>query len=100
MYHMKELPTRLFYDESDGEILSIEYGYRGAVNDRKEAEVVRVLDIPNSTFNPMKQRIVRVENGKAIFEDLPIVETDEQKRIRELEDALLLAADNELGGIL
>ena len=28
------------------------------------------------------------------------VETEEQRRIRELEDALLLQADNELGGIL
>lgn len=65
---------------------------------------VKIIRVSNRLTYHMAQLIrivgVNVETRQAILEELPVVESEEQRRIRELEDELLLQADAELGGIL
>lgn len=57
-------------------------------------------------FGELNEKIVKcvnVETKELILEDIPHIETEEEKLLREkteLENQLLLQADNNLGGIL
>lgn len=68
---------------------------------RLKEEKVEWIDLEYGSIDYKKQRLVAVdiETKEPILETI-ITETEEEKRIRELEDALLLATENEIGGIL
>ena len=95
---MTKVGTRVFYDESDGRIVSTIHRLEGGI---PRAEIVRLayLDIPYEEFDPLKYDITHIENGRPVLISTQY-ETDEQRQIRELEDALLLQAEAESGGIL
>lgn len=94
-----QVGNRVFYDQ-DGEILYLTGERSGDVLPNKEVSNINFIDLEYGALNNKRLVKVDLETKQPIFEDLPIFETDEQKRIRELEDQLLLQIDNELGGIL
>ena len=95
-----QVGTRVIYEVESKNIVSVLHRMDGEVSERSN-EQLAYIDIPYDNFNPVTHFIEGVdENGDAIIKPLPIQETEEQRRIRELEDALLLQTDNELGGIL
>ena len=94
------LGTRLFYNQN-GEILCTfseiqEGGYR------LNADQVFCIDLPFGYADWSMNIIshVDVTTGTPVLMPKPPRMTEEQRRIRELEDALLLQADAEVGGIL
>lgn len=95
---MTKAGTRVFYDEPDGRILATLHRIDGGLPRTPIAQLA-YLDMEYDEFNPLTHDIERVENG------IPIListyqESEEEKRIRELEDLLLLQLEDELGGIL
>ena len=96
-----QVGNRIICDQ-DGEIIFQTGEMQGDVLARKEITELHVVDLEFGVINPLTHRIVGidVETKRPILETVEIVESEEQKRIRELEDALLLAADAETGGIL
>lgn len=74
---------------------------RGDVLERKEIKKLSSIDLEYGAIDFKKHKIVSVhiETQEPVLEEIN-TETDEQKRIRELEDILLLQTDKEIGGIL
>ena len=96
-----QLGNRVIYDQ-DGEVITQLNELSGHVVARKAITTLNYIDIEYGSINYMTHRIVGIntETLEPILEELPDYETEEQKLIRELEDALLLATDAETGGIL
>lgn len=99
---MNKVGARIFYDPRDGDILITLGEMMGDVLPRQPMTDVKVVDLEYGSFDFTTHRIVGIdiETKQPIIEKIKIEETDEQRRIRELEDALLLQADIENGGIL
>ena len=96
-----QIGNRIIFDQ-DGEVVYQTGEMRGDVLPRKEITELHFVDLEFGSINFETHRIIGidVETKQPILEAVKIVETEEQKRIRELEDALLLVADAETGGIL
>ena len=96
-----EVGWRIIFDQ-DGEIIHLEGEYAGNMLPRKELTRISYIDLEYGAVNLSKCDIIGVDitTNKPILRERPSQETEEQKRIRELEDALLLQAENDLGGIL
>ncbi|MEC1177609.1 hypothetical protein P9B03_03860 [Metasolibacillus meyeri] len=92
--------TRIIYD-ADGQIIEVYGDMEGGVSERPQWGQLDYIDIDFGQINLMTHRVVGVntESRTPILEEIDN-ETEEEKRIRELEDTLLLATDNEIGGIL
>ena len=88
--------------DQDGEIIYIIHEMAGDVLPHKEITSLHHLDLEYGAIDFSKHQIVGVdiETMKPILEEIPVPENEEQRKIRELEDALLLQADNDIGGIL
>jgi len=99
---MNQVGARIFYDPRNGEILITLAEMMGDVLPRQPIADVKVMDLEYGSFDFTTHRIVGIDinTKQPIIEKLEIEETDEQRHIRELEDALLLQADTENGGIL
>ena len=87
------------YHNQHGRILFIAGEINEADTPRDENEIVSFIDVEYGSIDYYKTMIVGVDVEKKTVILEPI-ETEEQRRIRELEDALLLQAENEVGGIL
>lgn len=96
---MGKVGARILHDE-DGEIIAVLSQFESdSATERKIITSIGYVDVP---FGFTDNKILKgydVENNQLIYEEINI-ETEEQRRIRELEDALLLQADLENGGIL
>lgn len=95
------LGSRIIYDQ-DGQILYQIGEMQGDVLPRKEITSLHYVDLEYGEIDFTTHRIVSIDpvTKHPILEELPKLESPEQQRIKELEDALLLSADNEIGGIL
>jgi len=92
--------TRVIYGSESKNIVIVLHRMEGDVLERSN-EPLEYIDIPFDYFDPSTHFIDGIdENGSAIITILPNNETEEQQRIRKLEDALLLQADLENGGLL
>ncbi len=92
--------TRIIYEENSKNIVTVLHRIDGDVLERSNEPLV-YIDIPFDEFDPITHLIKGIDSeGKAIIEAIPIQETEEERRIRELEDTLLIQTDNEIGGIL
>lgn len=96
---MLQVGNRVYYNPSSKNILFIAGEIHNAESQRDPDEVVEFIDIPFGSIDYTKNMIVGVdtENKKVILQP---IENEQEKQIRELEDALLLATENEVGGIL
>ena len=92
------LGMRVYYDVLTNNIVSILSEVDGLNNVRNKEEI-SYIDVPYG-FDFTKSTITGVDHASktVLIESIP--ETEEQKQIRELEDALLLQAEKEVGGIL
>ena len=93
-----QVGNRIYYNAT-GTIICIAGEIKNAEVQRDPEETVKFIDIDYGSIDYTKNMIVGVdtENKTPILQP---IENEEQKRIRELEDALLLATENEIGGIL
>ncbi|WP_342558769.1 hypothetical protein [Metasolibacillus sp. FSL K6-0083] len=93
--------NRVIFNQ-DGKIIYETGEMFGHVLPHEEITRLYHVDLEYGTIDYSKYRIVAidVETMEPIIEKLPVNETEDQKRIRELEDILLLSIDAELGGIL
>lgn len=96
-----QVGNRIIYNQ-DGEIMTQLGEMQGDVLLRKEITKLHYIDLEYASINHQTHRIIGidVETQQPILETIEVIETEDQKRIRDLEDALLLAADAEMGGIL
>lgn len=94
-----EVGNRVFFDQ-DGDLVFLTGERSGDVLPDKEITKLDFVDLEYGALKNKKLLYVDVVTKTPIFEDIPIFETEEQRRIRELEDALLMQTDNEIGGIL
>ncbi len=94
-----QVGNRIYYNASTGNILFIAGEIHNSDAQRDPDEVVEFIDIDYGSIDYTKNMIVGVdtENKKIILQP---IENEQEKQIRELEDALLLATENEVGGIL
>lgn len=97
---VNEIGNRILFDAVTGEILHQTGEMVGDVSNRLPIQNLSYMDLPFG-FTDYTKNIIKsidVESGIPVLESLP--ETKEQRKIRELEDALLIQAENENGGIL
>ncbi|ATP40691.1 hypothetical protein CSE16_11885 [Solibacillus sp. R5-41] len=92
---------RFIFDQ-DGNIIHTEGECSGDVLSRKELTSIDYIDLEYGEIDLTKWDVVGIDTVtlKPILVEKPIYETEEQRRIRELEDELLLQTENEFGGIL
>lgn len=98
---MMRIGNRVFYDQ-DGVIICQTGEMRGDVLPRNEITQVNYIDLDYGQVDFNTHRIVVVDTAsrQPILEEIEQYISPEQQRIQELENELLLQADNELGGIL
>lgn len=97
---MTENGNRIIYDATTGRIEHQTLDSRGTAPHAEITELI-YLDLPYGYIDYRKSYIesIDLETGLPIVKDFEL--TDEQKRIKELEeDVELLKADEENGGIL
>lgn len=92
--------NRVIFDQS-GKILFQTGESSGNVLPHSEITELHHMEIPYGSIDYGQFRItgIDIENMQPVLEST-VNETEDQKRIRELEDALLMQAENEIGGIL
>ncbi|WP_405155623.1 hypothetical protein [Paenibacillus sp. FSL K6-0108] len=93
--------TRIIYDQ-DGEIIYRAGEIQGDVLPRKEITELHYIDLEYGAIDYHTHRIVSIDPAtkQPVLEELPIVETPEQQKIKELEEQILLLANENTGGIL
>lgn len=93
--------NRVIFDPVTGKIVFQTGEAEGDINPHEEWNALEYIDVPYGSIDYSKSYIDRIdEEGNPVIISYNISETEEQHRIRELEDALLLQTDLENGGIL
>lgn len=97
--HYMPVGNRVYYNKASRNILFIAGEIHNADIQRDPNEIVEFIDIDYGSIDYTKNMIVGIdtENKKVILQP---IENEQEKQIQELEDALLLATENEVGGIL
>ncbi|HEB4999928.1 TPA: hypothetical protein R0E49_000436 [Clostridioides difficile] len=95
-----EIGRRIIFDQ-DGEIIAIYGEMEGDVIPRKAISKIDYIDIPYKSIadNCYIEKIDTV-NNVPIVKELKRELTEEQKRIQELENQILLNENEKVGGIL
>ncbi|MBY2605494.1 hypothetical protein KWU03_20420, partial [Clostridioides difficile] len=59
-------------------------------------------DVPYGSIDYTRNRIIgiNIETKQPILEEIPVYITDEEKRIQELENQILIAENEKVGGLL
>ncbi|HFQ8798963.1 TPA: hypothetical protein ACHTEK_003712, partial [Clostridioides difficile] len=67
-----------------------------------EITELHFVDIPYRSVDYTKSRIVgiNIETKEPILEEIPVFVSEEEKRIQELENQLLLNENEKVGGLL
>ncbi|MDW0089090.1 hypothetical protein RHK27_03325 [Clostridioides difficile] len=101
MNNYTEIGRRIFFDE-DGEIIFYEGQSRGNVPKRKNIKKIEYIDLTYDYIDYEKYRIIgiNIETKEPILEKIPIFVTEEEKRIQELENQILLNENEKVGGLL
>lgn len=99
--YMNEVGNRIVFDQ-DGEILYQTGEMAGDVLPRKEIIELDFIDLEYGQIDYTKHRVIGVDinTKQPILEDIVIPKTEEQQRIEELENQILLMVDSIEGGIL
>ncbi|OAB34268.1 hypothetical protein PMSD_14975 [Paenibacillus macquariensis subsp. defensor] len=96
-----QVGNRIIFD-NDGEIVYQTGEMQGDVLQRKEITELNFIDLKYGAINVQTHRIIGVDTmtKQPILEEKPQILTPEQQQVKDLENALLLSADAEVGGIL
>ncbi len=94
-----EVGRRIFFNE-EGEIIFYEGQSKGNVPERKNIKKIEYIDLPYDYIDYEKYRIIgmNIETKEPILEEIKVELTEEEKRIKELENQLLLSVNQEIGG--
>ncbi|HBF6807837.1 TPA: hypothetical protein ACSREK_000605 [Clostridioides difficile] len=93
--------NRIICDQT-GKILLQTGEATGDILEHDEITELHFVDIPYGSVDYTKSRIVgiNIETKEPILEEIPVFISDEEKRIQELENQLLIAENEKVGGIL
>jgi len=96
-----EYGARVFCNEN-GELLAIVGEMSGNLLPRPKIDSIYCVDVPYNSINWTRHHIkgVNIETMEVILGENNIPMSPEQEKILEIENALLLATENEVGGIL
>ncbi|MDN9884319.1 hypothetical protein KLM16_08675 [Clostridioides difficile] len=97
-----ERGNRIICDQT-GKILLQTGEATGDILEHDEITELHFVDIPYGSIDYTRNRIIgiNIETKEPILEEIPTFISDEEKRIQELENQILLIAENEkVGGIL
>ncbi|WP_089153541.1 hypothetical protein [Paenibacillus tuaregi] len=96
-----QIGNRIFYDQK-GEIIYQTGEMQGDVLPRKEITELNYVDLEYGAIDLTKQRIVSIDpvTKRPVLEAIETPPTPEQQQIKNLEDQLLILADQSTGGIL
>ncbi|HBG5075040.1 TPA: hypothetical protein KQF75_003825 [Clostridioides difficile] len=93
--------NRIICDQT-GKILLQTGEATGDVLEHDEITELHCIDVPYGSIDYIKNRIVgiNIETKEPILEEIPIFVTEEEKRIQELENQILIAENEKVGGLL
>ncbi len=93
--------NRIIYDQT-GKILLQTGEATGDVLGHNEITELNWIDIDYGSVDYTKNRItgINIETKEPILEEIPIYVSEEEKRIQELENQILIAENEKVGGIL
>ncbi|HEK8688689.1 TPA: hypothetical protein STS56_003717 [Clostridioides difficile] len=93
--------NRIICDQT-GKILLQTGEATGDILEHDEITELHFVDISYGSVDYTKSRIVgiNIETKEPILEEMPVYLTEEEKRIQELENQLLIAENEKVGGIL
>ncbi|HGM3945572.1 TPA: hypothetical protein ACKOT4_004047, partial [Clostridioides difficile] len=91
--------NRIICDQT-GKILLQTGEATGDVLEHDEITELHFVDIPYGSVDYTKSRIVgiNIETKEPILEEIPVFVSEEEKRIQELENQLLLNENEKVGG--
>ncbi|MDN9859213.1 hypothetical protein KLM65_14740 [Clostridioides difficile] len=93
--------NRIIYDQT-GKILLQTGEATGDVLEHDTITELHCIDIEYGSIDYIQNRIVgiNIETKEPILEEIPVYVSEEEKRIQELENQLLLNENEKVGGIL
>ncbi|EGT2205233.1 hypothetical protein [Clostridioides difficile] len=93
--------NRIIYDQT-GKILLQTGEATGDVLEHNEIIELNWIDIDYGSVDYTKNRItgINIETKQPILEEIPIYMSEEEKRIQELENQILIAENEKVGGLL
>ncbi|MDV9236501.1 hypothetical protein RZ870_018795 [Clostridioides difficile] len=96
-----ERGNRIIYDQT-GKILLQTGEATGDVLEHDEITELHCIDIEYGSIDYNKNRIIgiNIETKEPILEEIPVFISEEEKRIQELENQILLNENEKVGGIL
>lgn len=96
-----EIGATIIFDQ-DGEIVKYIGEMQGDAISRKPIEKLDFINIDYGSIDFNKYRLVGVntETKQPIVEEIPVYLTEEEKRIQELENQVLLNENEKVGGLL
>ncbi|EGT3824624.1 TPA: hypothetical protein KPB81_003681 [Clostridioides difficile] len=93
--------NRIIYDQT-GKILLQTGEATGDILEHDIITQLHCVDVPYGSIDYTRNRIIgiNIETKEPILEEIPTFISDEEKRIQELENQLLIAENEKVGGIL
>ncbi len=93
--------NRIIYDQK-GKILLETGEATGDILEHDEITELHCIDVKYGSIDYTKNRIIgiNIETKQPVLEEIPIYVSDEEKRIQELENQILIAENEKVGGIL
>ncbi len=93
--------NRIIYDQT-GKMLLQTGEATGDVLEYDTITELHCIDIPYGSIDYTKNRIIgiNIETKEPILEEIPVFISEEEKRIQELENQILLNENKKVGGIL
>ena len=93
--------NRIIYDQT-GKILLQTGEATGDILQHDTITELHSIDVEYGSIDYTKNRIIgiNIETKEPILEEIPIFVTEEEKRIQELENQLLIAENEKVGGLL
>ncbi|EGT3846731.1 TPA: hypothetical protein ACGRRO_002562 [Clostridioides difficile] len=86
----------------EGKILLQTGEATGDLLEHDEITELHCIDVPYGSIDYTRNRIIgiNIETKQPILEEIPVYITDEEKRIQELENQILIAENEKVGGLL
>lgn len=96
-----ERGNRIICDQT-GKILLQTGEATGDILEHDEITELHFVDIPYGSIDYTRNRIIgiNIETKEPILEEIPVFISEEEKRIQELENQILLNENKKVGGIL
>ncbi|WP_131064740.1 hypothetical protein [Clostridioides difficile] len=93
--------NRIIYDQT-GKILLQTGEATGDILEHDTITELHCIDIEYGSIDYTKNRIIgiNIETKEPILEEIPVFISEEEKRIQELENQILLNENKKVGGIL